>query len=274
MSEALSPETGYVDVEGGRLYYEVAGAGPALVLVHAGVADCRMWDEQVGAFARHYRVIRYDTRGFGKTTSGDVAFSDRQDLADLLSHLGIDRTAVLGLSRGGQIAVDFTLEHPEMVDALVAVAAGISGYQGPATEAELQLFHEYGALSESKDAEGLIELGVRVWVDGPGQPVGRAAATVRDRVREMMASNDRSHREELQPRALEPPAVERLGEIRVPTLVVVGDLDFTGVVAAMALLGERVAGARHVVVPGTAHMVSMEQPERFNGMVLEFLGMP
>lgn len=271
MSKTGAAETGFVEVEGGRLYYEVAGAGQPLVLVHAGVADCRMWDEQFSAFAQSYRVIRYDARGFGKTTSEDVSFSNRQDIVDLLRHLGIERTAILGLSRGGQIAIDFTLEHPEMVTALIAVAAGVSGYEGPATEAEKPLFAEYERLEAAKDYDTLTEFEVRVWADGPNQPAGRAAAPVRERLREMIANNYRLHHEQTQPRVLESPAVNRLGEIKVPTLVIWGDIDFSDVGAAMTLLADSVSGAQRMVFPGVAHMVNMEQPERFNAVVLDFL---
>ncbi len=271
MGKTMATETGFVQVEGGRLYYEAAGIGPALVLVHAGVADCRMWDEQFEVFAERYRVIRYDTRGFGKTTSENVSFSNRQDIVDLLRHLGVERTAILGLSRGGQIAIDFTLEHPEMVTALIAVAAGISGFGGPATEAEMALFTEYERLEKEKAYEELTDFEVRVWGDGPNQPGPRADVRVRERLREMIANNYRLHQEELQPRVLEPPAVERLGEIRAPTLVLWGDLDFSEVGAAMTLLTERVPGAQHVIFPGVAHMVNMEEPVRFNALVLDFL---
>jgi 3-oxoadipate enol-lactonase len=271
MSKTGAAETGFVEVEGGRLYYEAAGAGQPIVLVHAGVADCRMWDEQFSAFAQNYRVIRYDTRGFGKTTSEDVSFSNRQDIVDLLRHLGIERTAILGLSRGGQIAIDFTLEHPEMVTALIAVAAGVSGFEGPATEAEKPLFAEYERLEAAKDYDTLTEFEVRVWADGPNQPAGRAAAPVRERLREMIANNYRLHHEQTQPRVLEPPALNRLGEIKAPTLVIWGDIDFSDVGAAMTLLADSVSGAKRMVFPGAAHMVNMEQPERFNAVVLDFL---
>jgi 3-oxoadipate enol-lactonase len=271
MGNTFVPEAGFAAVEGGRLYYEVAGTGPALVLVHAGVADCRMWDEQFEVFAERYRVIRYDTRGFGKTTSENVSFSNRQDIVDLLRHLGIERSAILGVSRGGQIAIDFTLEHPEMVTALIAVAAGISGFGGPATEAEMALLTEYERLEKEKAYEELTDFEVRVWGDGPNQPGPRADVRVRERLREMIANNYRLHQEELQPRVLEPPAVERLGEIRAPTLVLWGDLDFSEVGAAMTLLTERVPGAQHVIFPGVAHMVNMEEPVRFNALVLDFL---
>ncbi|HEY7123578.1 MAG TPA: alpha/beta hydrolase [Ktedonobacterales bacterium] len=271
MSKSSVPETGFVAVEGGRLYYEVAGTGPSLVLVHAGVADCRMWDDQFEVFAERFHVIRYDARGFGKTTSENVSFSNRQDIVDLLRHVGVERTAVLGLSRGGQIALDFTLEHPEMVRALIPVAGAVSGYEDQPTEAELPIFTEYERLEEQKDYEALTDFGVRVWGDGPGQPEGRIAASVRERLREMIANNYQIHHEEIQPRVLEPPAVSRLGEVSVPTLVLWGDLDYSGTVTAMKTLVQGISGAQQVIFPGVAHMVNMEEPERFNTVVLDFL---
>src|SRR4249920_17672 len=132
--------TGYVEVPGGRLYYEVAGQGQPVLFIHADVSDHSMWDEQVAAFAPNYRVITYDKRGFGKTTSQDGAYSPHEDIAALLAHLGVMRTFVVGLSNGGAQALDFTLEHPEMVDGLVVVAGGVSGFEAAPTEDEQRLF--------------------------------------------------------------------------------------------------------------------------------------
>jgi 3-oxoadipate enol-lactonase len=276
MSETTAPttQTGYVDVTGGRLYYEVAGAGHPLVLLHADVADHRMWDEQFGVFAQRYRVVRLDKRGFGKTTSTTATFSHRQDVVDLLAHLGIERTAILGLSNGGAQALDFTLEHPERVDALIVVAGGVGGFDYEhftPTEAEQRLYEEYEALQRQHDTAELVEAGIRMFGDGPEQPEGRAAASVRERLREMMTNNYRLHPEELKPEPLEPPAMGRLGDIHVPTLVMLGGLDETVTTNMMNALAERVAGAQKVVFPDTAHMLNMEQPERFNTVVLDFL---
>jgi len=211
MSETTATETGYLDVAGGRLYYEVAGAGHPLVLLHADVADCRMWDEQFADFARQYRVVRLDKRGFGKTTTTATTFSYRQDVLDLLMHLGIERTAILGLSNGGGLALDFTLDHPERVDALIVVAGGIGGFDfdgADATEAERRLYEEYEAVEQRHDTAGLIEVGIRMFGDGPGQPEGRMTASAREKLREMMINNDRLHPEELKPEPLEPPPLE------------------------------------------------------------------
>src|SRR5437016_2801424 len=142
MTETMQTTTGTMEAQGGPLYYEVAGEGHPLVLIHAGVADHTMWDDQFSVFAQHYKVIRYDTRGFGKSPGGDKDYSNRQELYQLLKHLGVEKAYVMGVSRGGQIAIDFTLEHPEMVDALIPVAAGLGGLDYQPTEAEMKVFNE------------------------------------------------------------------------------------------------------------------------------------
>ena len=271
-----STTTGYADIQGGKLYYEVAGAGPALLLIHAGVADHRMWDDQWPAFAQHYRVIRYDTRGFGKTTSANVDYSNRQDIADLLRHLGVERTAILGVSRGGYIATDFTLEHPQMVTHLIVVAGGLSGltYNDiSVTPAEMAINEQLDALEQARDYAALTEMEVHVWGDGITQPDGRMAAGPRAKMRQMIADNFVAHAAEAAtPQPLTPPAARRLGEIRVPTLVIYGDLDFDETAQTMDYLAANVAGAQKVLMPGTAHLPNMEQPEQFTQIVLDFLG--
>lgn len=261
--------TGYVGVPGGRLYYEVAGEGQPILFIHADVSDHSMWSEQVAAFAPKYRVIRYDKRGFGKTTSADGAYSPREDIVALLAHLGVANTFVVGLSNGGALALDFALEHPEMVGGLVVVAGGVSGFQAPPTEDEARVFKKYEELAERKDETGLLDLGVHVWCDGPFQPEGRAAASVRERIRQTMSANARDHHEDLQPSELEPPAMERLGAMTTPTLVLLGSYDFPSGNVAMELLAARVQGAQKTAFE-TAHMVNMEQPEQFNARVDAF----
>src|SRR6266851_7050559 len=127
MTQTNRPETGFVETNGTKLYYEVMGEGHPLVLIHGGYMDRRMWDDQFAVFAQHYRVIRYDVRGFGKTDLPQVPYTDRQDLSNLLSFLGVEKTYMMGLSLGGEIAIDFTLDYPHMMDALILVGASVSG---------------------------------------------------------------------------------------------------------------------------------------------------
>ena len=273
MVQTIQSESGMLAVEGGMLYYEVAGEGHPLVLIHAGVAHHRMWDPQWEEFAREYRVIRYDTRGFGKskTESEETSFSNRQDLYDLLTHLGVDRAHVVGVSRGGQIAIDFTLERPEMVSALVLVGSGLGGFDGTPSEAELRMFDEMERLWEAKDFEKLTELELQMWIDGPGQSPDRVGREMRKRVRDMILFNYNNQPVQGKPRVLDPPAAGRISEIKVPTLIIVGDLDESNVDRVANVLVEGIAGAKKVVMPGTAHLPNMEKPEEFNRIVLDFL---
>ena len=271
MSVSTGAETGYLDVDGGRLYFEVEGRGDPLLLIHAGVANLRMRDEQVPIFAEQHRVIRYDTRGFGRTTTEDVPYSNRRDIRQLLDHLGVERAAVLGISRGGSIATDFTLEFPERVWGLILVAAGLGGLKTDPAPEMAALWDEEERLYERKEWEKLVDLEVGLWGDGPGQPEGRMAAGPRQRLREMGLQNYRAEQPEGAPQVLDPPAAGRLGEIRVPTLVMWGDLDEPGVLAAGERLSSEIAGARRHVFQGVAHMVNMERPQEFNQLVLEFL---
>jgi pimeloyl-ACP methyl ester carboxylesterase len=264
---------GYLDVEGGKLYYEVAGEGHPLLLIHAGIAHSGMWDPQWEEFARRYRVIRYDTRGYGKTSTDadDTSFSNRQDIFDLLQHLGVDRTYVIGVSRGGQIALDFTLEHPEKVDALILVAAGLSGYEPSFSEEQLALFDRFEKLWEAKDWETLSDLETAYWVDGADQPEGRADSALRRRVRDMIFFNYTNQPHEGKPCVLEPAAHGRLSEVTVPTLIISGDLDERAVMEIAEVQVQGIAGAKKVVMSGTAHVPNMEKPEEFNRIVLDFL---
>lgn len=264
-------ESGVVETNGARLYYEVEGEGHPVALIHAGVANLRMWDEQVPAWAPHHRVIRYDTRGFGRTETDDVEFSNRADLAALLDHIQAPSAYVLGASRGGMIALDFTLEFPERVDALVVVAGGIGGFEEDSDAQSQALFEEAERRLEARDWDWLTAFETAYWVDGPGQSADRVDPATRKRVEEWIGSTYRAEKVEGRPQPLVPPAAGRLGEIRVPTLVVVGALDEAGTRRACEHLAAEVGDGRLEVFEGAAHMLNLEQPERFSRTVLEFL---
>src|SRR5215469_15618598 len=153
MADTEHVETGTAELNGTTLYYEVAGAGHTLVLIHGHLLDRRSWDDQFTVFAEKYRVVRYDQRGFGD--SGQIVrgepYSDREDLYELMKFLGIENAYLMGVSGGGALAIDYTLEHPEMVDALIPVTAGLSGFR-PSEEmmkANPEVTRMYGGLSEA-----------------------------------------------------------------------------------------------------------------------------
>jgi len=266
----MTNESGFLETNGARIYYEVEGSGPPVVLIHAGVANLRMWDEQVPALRDAYRVIRYDTRGFGRTETDAVEFSNRADIAAVLDHLGEESAHVVGFSRAGSIALDFALEFPDRVRSLVVGAGGISGYKSP-DEAPAEDFEAADQLLEAKDWDALAEWEAAYWADGPDQPADRVPE-VRARVHDWVLTNYRAEKEEGTPQRLDPPAVGRLDELKVPLLAILGTFDDPGTQESMRHLAEAVPGARLEVFEGVAHMINLEQPDRFNALLLESLG--
>lgn len=265
-----NPDSGYIDVPGGRLYHEAEGIGPALTLIHAGVAHLRMWDAQVEAWRDHFRVIRYDTRGFGRTETEDVPYSNVDDVLALLDALGVSKTHLLGTSRGAIIATDFTILHPDRVGSLVWVSGGLRGFEVEDPRLT-DTFREMERLEEARDWEPLVELETQVWTDGPGQPADRVDRELR---RQMIGWNMQNYLAEQPANQVIPSTVisaEHLDEISVPTLFMWGMLDELGVIRAGEKMAAEVRGARSHVFEGAAHMVNLEQPDEFNKVVLDFL---
>ena len=262
----MTRETGFVDTNGARIYYEAEGTGEAVILVHAGVANLRMWDAQVDALRDAYRLIRHDTRGFGQTVTDAVEFSNRADVAAVLDHVGEERAHVVGLSRGGSIALDFALEYPERVLSLVVAAGGVGGYESP-DEAPAETWDAAEALLTARNWEGLADWETAYWADGPGQRADRVPE-VRAQVHDWVLGNYRAEKEEGQPRPLDPPAEQRLAELRAPLLVILGTLDDPGTTESMRHLADHVPGARLEAFEA-AHMLNLEHPERFNALLRE-----
>jgi 3-oxoadipate enol-lactonase len=276
MLESIQPIPGFAEVNGARLYYEVAGAGHPLVLLHEGIADSRMYDDQFNAFAKRYRVVRFDIRGFGQSAlpPGDKPVALHEDLYGLLTLLGIEKTYVLGMSMGGAIALDFTLVHPAMVDALILVAPGVSGYNMSSFETEYKpIGEEIEEAVKHGDYERASELEIKIWVDGPERTPQQVDRAVRQKVYEMNLHNYRNMgaAQFPPPQELEPPAIARLNEVAVPTCLIIGDKDVREMLNIIDRLEQGIPGARKVVMHDVAHALNMERPEEFNRIVLDFL---
>jgi 3-oxoadipate enol-lactonase len=260
---------GYVEVDGGRLFYEEAGAGRAVVCIHPGLWDRRTWDDQFRVFAERFRVIRYDVRGYGKSTKPEVEYSNVDDLIALLDHLGVERASLIGCSMGGGIAIDFTLEHPAMVDALVLVASALSGVE-QSEEDEQEWGPAFARIMEAAkagDMERATDLVLEIWA-----PMG-TEDDVGQRIRRLSLENPWAITDEGElDRGIDPPAVKRLGEIRVPTLIVLGAQDVPDINEMWEEYGPQIPGSRTVVIDHADHVVNMRQPERFNDLVMGFLG--
>ena len=265
-------ETGYADVDGGRLYYETSGKGPALVLIHAGFLDSRMWDIQFQLFSENYRVIRYDVRGFGNSDVARTKFSDYKDLCRILDHLEAKTASLVGVSNGGRIASDFAVEYPSMVDHLVLVSPGMSGYKfsGPEEEKLWEEFDKQMKPQEEADRESraadAVEMDVNAWA--PAQTLAN-----RERITQIAMDNFHVHVEnpwklQVPP---EPRTWERLSNIRVPTLLIIGDRDVPAQILMVDNIHTHIPGSKKVLIQGADHIVNMSKPDEFNRTVLEFL---
>jgi pimeloyl-ACP methyl ester carboxylesterase len=265
--------SGYLDVDGGSIYYGAAGAGAPLVLSHAGFVDSRMWDDQWSDFARQQRVIRFDMRGFGQSALGAIPIERRRDLDRLLQRLDVPRAVLLGCSLSGEVMLDFALEHPDRVTALILVSTAPGGFEMQG-EPPAQLFEMMSAI-EQGDLERASELQNRLWIDGPFRQPEQVDPLVRQRAAEMnriALANGTWFKAEMQPaNPLNPPAVQRLNEIRVPTLIIAGGRDHPEVLRAAEVMAKAISQAEKVIIPDGAHLPNMEQPALFNQIVLDFL---
>lgn len=263
-------ETGFAKINGALLYYEVRGTGYPLVLLHAGVADSRMWDSQIEAFSATYRVLRYDLRGFGKSKVPSNQFAQHEELVELFRQLHIERAHIVGISYGGKIALDFTLAHPEMVEKLVLVAPSVSGTE-PSEDVVAFYDAEEKAL-EAEDLEDATELNLQMWVDGPRRAPDQVDPNVRELVREMQYHAFQTvFPEGAVELDLEPPAFLRLDEVKAPTLLIVGNYDIEAKIDLAHHLKTEIKGAQLAIIEEVAHMVNLEEPEEFNRLVLDFL---
>lgn len=261
------PVTGFADVGGSKLYYETAGKGPAVVLIHGGLADSRLWDHQFGKFARHFKVVRYDLRGFGKSDFSYGPYSHVEDLHSLLKFLKIGKASLVGLSLGGIIAADFTIEHPEMVEKLVLTSSGLRA--GPKSWRNAQA----AAVYKTAEAEGR-DKAIEMWLDHPFFASGKKDPEYVKLTRQMLVDNYRYWGPTTQVIQLTwPPflTIDRLNKIDLPTLIVRGDKDAPEIVKTAGLLLVGIRSSEFRIIKNTSHHLVMEKPGKYNRIVLDFL---
>ncbi|WP_037806229.1 alpha/beta fold hydrolase [Streptomyces sp. NRRL F-2580] len=263
-----------VPVEAGGLFYESAGEGPPVVLLHGGMLDLNMWDEQFWWLAgQGYRVIRYDARGHGRssTVAGDYAHHD--DLHALLTHLDVPCATLIGLSLGARTAIDTALVHPESVSALVLASPGVSGrpFADPYVAHHTAL--QMAAMGDSDGgAQRFVEHFLRMWVDGPYREPSQVSRTLRERMHASASANVVRHARGLGagiPREIG--AADRLTSIGVPTLVLDGELDSSDISSNTQAIAYTVPDARHQRFASAGHMVNLESTALFNLAVKSFL---
>jgi pimeloyl-ACP methyl ester carboxylesterase len=256
----------FVEVPGAKLWYEARGDGPPLVLLHDGFVSSATWDDQMPAFARLFRTVRYDRRGYGRSESNREPYSHLDDLAAFLDALKIDRAVLVGCDNGARLALDYALAHPDRVSALVLSGPVVSGL--PFSEHFTRRgTGNFKPMFQNQDVNGLID----AWVQDPYE-TDPANTRARERLRELFKTS-------VSPlttgfpdsRPPDKPAAGRLGEVHVPTLIVVGASDIADIHAQAGALESGIPGARRVVLSGAGHLAHLEKPDLFNETVLTFL---
>jgi pimeloyl-ACP methyl ester carboxylesterase len=257
---SVARSSGHVEVDGASLYYEESGEGPAVVMIHGFGVDRRMWDDQVHALDGRHRLVRYDLRGFGRSSMpGDAPYSHHADLAGLMDALAIDTAALVGSSMGARIAIDFAIEHPSRTRAIVTVAGVPSGFSfsplrrrpGDAPDAPRRTGPDPSLLRRTLE---MLPPERSEWLKG------------------VVADYSRWHRKNDDPRReIEPPALRRLGSVEAPTLITVGSDDRPDFARAADLLIQGIARSRGHVFEGGRHLPNIEAPEAFNHVLIEFL---
>ncbi|MFC1850582.1 alpha/beta fold hydrolase [candidate division CSSED10-310 bacterium] len=258
--------SGYLEVEGGKLFYEVAGEGKDLVFIHDGLVHRETYDDQFALFGRKYRVIRYDRRGYGHSSEVKQAYSNIEDLRSLLVELKVEKACLIGCSAGGRLAIDFTLAHPERVSSLVLIGAVVSGLDFSA-----HFYNRGGHISQAdmKNNESVMNY----WLNKDPYEIAPENKAVKTATLSLIRAHPQNldmakHILEKKPAR---PAVGCLSEINVPVLIVLGEYDMPDVHAHGGAIQAGVPYAQRVIINNAGHLVHMEQPKIFNKRLIEFL---
>ncbi|MDF2882823.1 MAG: alpha/beta hydrolase [Clostridiaceae bacterium] len=257
---------GFAKVNGTCLYYEMTGKGEVIVLIHSGFTDLRLWDDQFDFFGKYFKVIRYDIRGFGKSQRPSEPFSHCEDLKGLFNYLGIDKAHLIGVSVGGAIAIDFTLQYPQLVKSLILSGPSLNGYNFTRDEVSRQI--SSAGISIAKRDENFNE-SVEFMLNNPVWRQSNPKA--REHLKNMFINTSL----EWELRDLEkiesPPASERLSEITKRTLLIIGSEDSKPIKEISIVLVTGISSAEKVEIKGTGHLSNLDKPDEFNKIVLEFL---
>lgn len=264
--------SGFANIDNAKIYYEHAGQGMPLVMIHAGVADSRQWNKEFVFFARDYQVLRYDLRGYGKSEPTIGEFSHMSDLISLLDHLELhEPIAIMGCSMGGGLAMDFVLAHPSRVKALIMVDSGPSGLE--LDVAPPAKFDEVDKAFESGNLDLVAEIETQIWFDGQGRSPEQVNPEMRKLLYEMnylALSHELKELGKRLPNA-PTPAFDRLAELEIPVQVIVGAHDIPYMLACAEYMTEKIRSARRVIIADAAHLSNMDQPDEFQGIVKNFL---
>lgn len=259
---SASVDTGYVVVDGGKLFYELAGNGENIVLLHDGMVNREIWNEQFPLLAKTYRVVRYDRRGYGKSSDPEMKYSHIEDLNRLFAQLNIDKAVLFGMSSGGRLAIDFALTYPEKVNGLVLVGAVVSGF------GYTSHFNTRGGYFDPQKITDPVKVNEYFIKDDPYE-IYSENADAKEKVMRLLPNLARPNRVPTQPAGKV--AIRSLAEIKVPALILTGEYDIPDVHAHAGAINAGINNSRREIIPRSGHLIPIEQPALFNEAIMKFL---
>jgi 3-oxoadipate enol-lactonase len=261
LNSAIS-DTGYILVNGGKLFCESAGKGTNIVLLHDGMVNNKIWDEQFPLLSKTYRVVRYDRRGYGKSSDPETKYSPISDLNQLFIQLKIDKAIIFGMSSGGRLAIDFTLTYPEKVNGLVLVGAVVSGF------GYTSHMNTRGGHFDPQKISDPVKVNEYFIKDDPYEIYSENTAA-KEKVMKLLPFLARQNSVPTQPAAKV--AVRSLSEIKVPALILIGEYDIPDVHAHAGVINAGITNSKREIIPRSGHLIPIEQPALFNESIIAFL---
>ncbi|HMK24838.1 MAG TPA: alpha/beta hydrolase [Chitinophagaceae bacterium] len=270
------PDTGYAEVNGTKLYYETGGTGIPLVLIHGSFGDRRHWDLQFNELSKKYKVLRYDVRGFGKSSlpNANETYRDAEDLKALMEYLGITEAHICGLSMGSIIAIDFALAYPDKCISLIPIGPRVAGdgtdeYKTPNSDSVRAIISRTTDILKNR---GVKEATDYLWTGDHAMGKTVVSAATREALLKMgyeyswfryMYTNKREQ--------VFPLAIKKLNEIKIQVLIVTAEYDLELCKEIAALIVREIPGARLISIKGAGHIMNMDKPEEFNKVLSEFI---
>jgi pimeloyl-ACP methyl ester carboxylesterase len=252
-------KSGNFSYNDGNIYFEVSGSGDPIVFIHGFSLDHRMWQLQVEHLSKTHRVVTYDMRGFGQSSLPTSTYSHHNDLKALLDHLTIEQAYIVGLSLGGEVAIDFALTQPAMVESLALLETSLGGF---ASTVDWDVHADKVGIEQAK----INWLNHRVFSQSIANPIARRALedAMKDYSGWHWQHNDLRQK-------LQSPAKDQLNEIVAPTLIAVGEKDLSYYHDIAAILHERIEGSKLTTIAGAGHMVNIEKPDEINSLLSDFI---
>jgi 3-oxoadipate enol-lactonase len=260
LSSAQVIDSGYINVGNDKIFYDAAGSGKVIIFIHDGLIHRETWDNQFSFFSENYRVIRYDRRGYGKSSPSTSKYSNVEDLNSLFTFLHVDSACLVGASSGGMLAINFTLKYPQKVTSLVLVGAVVGGFP----------YSQHFLTRGGHLPPNLMDLkksSLYYVTDDPYEIYfeNKAAKEKALKLIQKYEITDRA------PQSMPAKPYLSLNEIKVPALILVGEFDIPDVHAHAGVINAGIVNSRREIISKSGHLIQMEQPEAFNKAVEKFL---